>query len=106
MEKIQNNKVAYYSIIVSFMLLIFIGSIFIGSSLLFIFKISINKLNILIFPLISILISRCLLIKDKENISWKFLILTLVLFYLLLIILGILNNWIWDFSYDSLALDS
>lgn len=103
MEKIQNNKVAYYSIIVSFMLLIFIGSIFIGSSLLFIFKISINKLNILIFPLISILISRYLLIKDKQNISWKFLILTLVLFYLLLIILGVLNNWIWDYSYDSLA---
>lgn len=103
MAKIENNKVAYYSIIISFVFLIFIGSIFIGSNVLFICKISINKLNIIIFPIISLLISKYFLFKDRQAITWKFLILTLVLFYVSIILLGFLNNWIWDYSYDSLS---
>lgn len=100
---LKNNKLSYYMIIISFMFLIFIGSIFIGNSILFIFKISINRLSIIIFPIIGLGLSKFILDKDGEKIKWRYMIAILISFYIIIIILGIINNFVWDSSYDSLS---
>ncbi|MGC5816103.1 hypothetical protein [Clostridium perfringens] len=85
------------------MFLIFIGSIFIGNSLLFIFKLSINRFSIIIFPIIALILSNFILVKDGEKIKLRYMIGILFLFYIVIIILGFINNSLWDSSYDSLA---
>ncbi|MGL5617006.1 MAG: hypothetical protein ACRDD2_12385 [Sarcina sp.] len=102
-SRISDNKVAYYSILIAFMFLAFIGSIFIGSELLFFIKIPINAANFIIFPIIAMIIGKFLLSRDREQMSWKFMILTLIGFFVLVAILAFINNLIWDSSYDSLA---
>lgn len=103
MEQLKNNKISYYSILISLLMLIYIGSIFIGSTLLFAVHISITELNFFIFPIIAMFIAKIFLNKDKAGVSFKFLIFTLILFFALAAILMFLNNIIWDYSYDSLA---
>ncbi|EGT3601026.1 hypothetical protein [Clostridium perfringens] len=100
---LKNNRLSYYMIIISFMFLIFIGSIFIGNSILFIFKLPVNRLSIIIFPAIGLILSKFILNKDGEKIKWRYMIVILILFYLIIITLGIINNIIWDSSYDSLS---
>lgn len=102
-NNLKNNRVSYYIVIISFMFLIFIGSIFIGNSLLFIFKLSINRFSIIIFPIIALILSKFILAKDGEKIKLRYMIGILFLFYIIIIILGVINNFIWDSSYDSLA---
>lgn len=101
--KLKENRLSYYMIIISFMFLIFIGSIFIGNSILFMIKVSINKLSIVIFPIISLVLSKFILDKDGEKIKWRHMVGILFLFYIIIVILGIINNYVWDSSYDSLS---
>lgn len=101
--KLKDNRLSYYMIIISFMFLIFIGSVFIGNSILFMFKLSINRLSIIIFPIIGLVLSKFILDKDGEKIKWRYMIGILLLFYIIIIILGIINNSVWDSSYDSLS---
>ena len=75
MERIENNKLSYMLITISFLFLSFIGSIFIGSCILFIFKIPITKLNFIVFPIITMVIAKFILDKDNENLGWKFFII-------------------------------
>lgn len=103
MYKLKENKTSYYSILISFMLLIYIGSIFIGSSLLFVVHIPITELNFFIFPIIAMFIAKLFLNKDKSNTTWTFMIFTLILFFVVSGILMFVNNIVWDYSYDSLA---
>lgn len=103
LKMIKDNKLSYYLIIISFMFIAYIGSIFIGGASLFIFGISIIKLNFIVFPIITMFIAKLILNKDKEYISFKFLIFTLIGFFVLVVILALINNYIWDVSYDSLA---
>ena len=90
-------------ITISFLFLSFIGSIFIGSCILFIFKIPITKLNFIVFPIITMVIAKFILDKDNENLGWKFFIIILASFFALVGILALVNNFIWDTSYDSLS---
>lgn len=101
--KLKDNRLSYYMMIISFMFLIFIGSVFIGNSILFMFKLSINRLSIIIFPIIGLVLSKFILDKDGEKIKWRYMIGILLLFYIIIIILGIINNSVWDSSYDSLS---
>lgn len=101
--KLKDNRLSYYMIIISFMFLIFIGSVFIGNSILFMFKSSINRLSIIIFPIIGLVLSKFILDKDGEKIKWRYMIGILLIFYIIIIILGVINNFVWDSSYDSLA---
>lgn len=103
MERIENNKLSYMLITISFLFLSFIGSIFIGSCILFIFKIPITKLNFIVFPIITMVIAKFILDKDNENLGWKFFIIILASFFALVGILALVNNFIWDTSYDSLS---
>lgn len=103
LNRIEDNKASYYSILISFMFLAFIGSIFIGSALLFYIKVPVNGVSFVIFPIITMIIGKFVLNKDRKNISWKFLILTLIGFFVLVAILAVINNLVWDSSYDSLA---
>ncbi|MPQ42589.1 hypothetical protein [Clostridium tarantellae] len=99
---LKKNKITYYIILVSLIFLCIIGSVFLGSSFLFIFKIPITRINFLIFPIIAIVVIKYLFKKDNEKISWTFLIFTLLSFFLISGILAIVCNYIWDYSYDSL----
>lgn len=102
-KSIKDNKLSYYLIIISFMFIAYIGSVFIGGASLFIFGVSITKFNFVIFPVITMFIAKLVLNKDKEYISFKFLIFTLIGFFIIVGILAVINNYIWDVSYDSLA---
>ncbi|WP_283697451.1 hypothetical protein [Clostridium perfringens] len=101
--KLKDNKLSYYMTIISFMFLIFIGSVFIGNSILFMFKLSISGLSIIIFPIICLILSKFILDKDGEKIKWSYMIGILLLFYIIIVMLGIINNSVWDSSYDSLS---
>ncbi|MGL5821715.1 MAG: hypothetical protein ACRCYE_08805 [Sarcina sp.] len=103
MEKIKDNKLSYFTIILALLFTIYIGSVFIGSTLLFVIHIPITKFNFIIFPIISMIIAKVALNKDKQRLSWKSLIFSLILFFLICGILALINNSIWDFSYDSRA---
>lgn len=103
LNRIEDNRVSYYSILISFMFLAFIGSIFIGSALLFYIKVPVNAVSFIIFPIITMIIGKFILNKDKDGASWRLLISMLVGFFVLIAILAVINNLIWDSSYDSLA---
>lgn len=103
MERIENNKLSYMLIITSCLFLGFIASIFVGSCILFVFKISITKANFIVFPIIAMVIAKFVLDKDGERLEWNFFIICLVAFFVLVGVLAIINNFIWDSSYDSLA---
>lgn len=103
MERIENNKLSYMLIIISCLFLGFIASIFVGSCILFVFNISITKANFIVFPIITMVIAKFVLDKDDERLGWNFFIITLVAFFVLVGVLAIINNFIWDSSYDSLA---
>lgn len=103
MSNISDNKISFYSIVISFLFLIFISSVVLGNSFLFSNAVSINKFSIIIFPVISLIISKYILFKDKKYISWKFLLITLIIFYLIISLLLFVNNFVWDTGYDSLA---
>ena len=92
LNRIEDNKASYYSILISFMFLAFIGSIFIGSALLFYIKVPVNGVSFVIFPIITMIIGKFVLNKDRKNVSWKFLILTLIGFFVLVAILAVINN--------------
>ncbi|MPQ42582.1 hypothetical protein [Clostridium tarantellae] len=102
-NKLDDFKLSYYFILVSLIFLAMIGSIFVGSSVLFIFKIPITKINFLIFPLIAILFIKLAFKKNNKDINWSLLIVILISFYIVNIGISIGCNLIWDYSYDSLA---
>ncbi|MGL4741019.1 MAG: hypothetical protein ACRC41_09460 [Sarcina sp.] len=103
MEKIRDNKLSYFTIVLSLLFAVYIGSIFIGSTLLFAIHIPITRLNFIIFPIIAMIIAKITLKKDDQRLSWKTLIFSLILFFLICSLLALINNSIWDYSYDSRA---
>ena len=103
MERLKENKISFYSIVISFMFLIYIGSIFIGSTLLFAAHMSMTSFNFFIFPIIAMFIAKYFLNKDNSGVTWKFMIFSIILFFISTGLLASINNIIWDYSYDSLA---
>ena len=103
MERLKDNKISFYSILISFMFLIYIGSIFIGSTLLFAIHVSMTSFNFFVFPIIAMFISKLFLDKDRSSVTWKFMIFSLIFFFISAGLLAWINNIIWDYSYDSMA---
>lgn len=103
MQRLKENKVAFYSILISFMFLIYIGSIFIGSTLLFVIHISMTKFNFFVFPIIAMFIAKYFLDKDNSSVTWKFMIFSIICFFVSAGLLAWANNILWDYSYDSMA---
>ena len=103
MERLKDNKIAFYSILISFMFLIYIGSVFIGSTLLFAIHVSMTSFNFIVFPIIAMFIAKYFLNKDNSGVTWKFMIFSIIFFFVSAGLLAWANNIIWDYSYDSLA---
>ncbi|MGL4450858.1 MAG: hypothetical protein ACRCTZ_06665 [Sarcina sp.] len=103
MQRLKENKIAFYSILISFMFLTYIGSVFIGSTLLFVIHVSMTKFNFFVFPIIAMFIAKYLLDKDNSGVTWKFMIFSIIFFFVSAGLLAWANNTIWDYSYDSMA---
>ncbi|MGL4990987.1 MAG: hypothetical protein ACRC57_07485 [Sarcina sp.] len=103
MGSLKNNKLAYYSFLISVIFTSYLCSTFIGGSLAFIFNFPIYGFEFLAFPILTMIIFIFFLKNDKEKNYILYPILALLIYFGICIILIYFNTKVWDISSDTLG---
>lgn len=99
-DQSRNEKIDNIINTIGFSFLTMLITIFIGSTVLMIFKIPISKYHFPLLSLLGIVITSLFGIKEKKNINFKYSIFIYILYIAIVFLLKYFVSDVWDFSND------